>query len=154
MAEKELEFEGSDCSVIHEEVVNAIRPMLPADESLMDLADTFKIFSDFTRVKILCALMKAEDHMVEHKAHGKGVKHHDCHGECHGSECRPEMCVSDISVLLGMTKSSISHQLRILKQSNLVKYRKEGSVVYYSLADEHVKMIFNQGMAHVLEDEE
>ncbi|SHK46504.1 metalloregulator ArsR/SmtB family transcription factor [Fibrobacter sp. UWEL] len=137
MVEKEMEFEGSDCSTIHEEVVNAIRPMLPEDESLMDLADTFKIFSDFTRVKILCALMRAEEHMVDHKDHGY--------------ECRPEMCVSDISVLLNMTKSSISHQLRILKQSNLVKYRKEGSVVYYSLADEHVKTIFNQGMAHVLE---
>jgi ArsR family transcriptional regulator len=62
-----------------------------------------------------------------------------------------EMCVSDISVLLSMTKSSISHQLRILKHSNLVKFRKEGSVVYYSLADEHVKTIFNQGMEHVLE---
>lgn len=150
--DKEVEFEGSDCSIIHEEVVNAIRPMLPEDECLMDLADTFKIFSDFTRVKILCALMKAEDHMAEHCDHGKGAKKHECHGECHGNDCRPEMCVSDISVLLGMTKSSISHQLRILKQSNLVKYRKEGSVVYYSLADEHVKMIFNQGMAHVLED--
>lgn len=127
----DFEFEGSDCSCIHDEVVNAVRPKMPKDESLMDLADTFKIFSDFTRVKILCALMNAED------------------GKHEG-----EMCVSDISVLLGMTKSSISHQLRILKQSNLVKYRKVGSVVYYSLADEHVKMIFNQGMEHVLEDEE
>jgi len=148
MVEKEMEFEGSDCSTIHEEVVDAIRPMLPADESLMDLADTFKIFSDFTRVKILCALMRAEEHMDSHKSNkAKGR-------ECHGGDCRPEMCVSDISVLLNMTKSSISHQLRILKQANLVKYRKEGSVVYYSLADEHVKTIFNQGMAHVLEEEE
>lgn len=123
MVEKDLEFEGSDCSCIHDEVVEAVRVQMPEDESLMDLADTFKIFSDFTRVKILCALMKSE------------------------------MCVSDISVLLSMTKSSISHQLRILKQSNLVKYRKVGSVVYYALADDHVKMIFNQGMEHVLEEQ-
>ncbi len=122
MVEAELEFEGSDCTCIHDDVVNEVRAKMPQDESLMDLADTFKIFSDFTRVKILCALIHAE------------------------------MCVSDISVLLGMTKSSISHQLRILKQSNLVKYRKAGSVVYYSLADDHVKAIFNQGMEHVLED--
>lgn len=141
----EIELEGADCSCIHEEVVNALRPMMPEDENLMDLADIFKIFSDFTRVKILCALMRAEVHMASHK---KGIS------KCHGNDCRPEMCVSDISVLLNMTKSSISHQLRILKQSNLVKCRKEGSVVYYSLADEHVKMIFNQGMAHVMEDED
>jgi len=130
MVEKEIEFEGSDCSCIHDDVVNSVRSQMPIDESLMDLADTFKMFSDFTRVKILCALIKAED------------EHHS-----------GEMCVSDISVLLNMTKSSISHQLRILKQSNLVKYRKDGSVVYYSLADEHVKMIFNQGMEHVQEGE-
>lgn len=137
MGVNNVEFEGSDCSCIHDEVVNAVRPKMPADETLMDLADSFKIFSDFTRVKILCALIQSENCGDEHHIGSNG-----------------EMCVSDISVLLGMTKSSISHQLRILKQSNLVKYRKVGSVVYYSLADEHVKMIFNQGMEHVLEDEE
>jgi ArsR family transcriptional regulator len=119
--ENDIELEGTDCTCIHDDVVKAVRPRIPEDELLMDIADIFKIFSDFTRVKILCALMNAE------------------------------MCVSDISVLLSMTKSSISHQLRILKHSNLVKFRKEGSVVYYSLADEHVKTIFNQGMEHVLE---
>mgnify|MGYP000310915639 FL=1 len=61
------------------------------------------------------------------------------------------MCVCDISALLGMTKSSVSHQLRILKQSELVKYRKEGRIVYYSIADEHVESIFNEGMIHISE---
>ena len=113
---------GSDCNVIHEEVVAQVREQLPDDELLLDLADTFKLFADSTRVKILYALMEAE------------------------------MCVCDISVLLGMTKSSVSHQLRILKQSNLVKYRKAGRVVYYSLADEHVKTIISVAMEHVTEE--
>jgi DNA-binding transcriptional ArsR family regulator len=94
---------------------------MPADESLLDLADLFKVFSDSTRVKILCALFQAE------------------------------MCVCDIAVILGMTKSSISHQLRVLKQTKLVKYRRDGKVVYYSLADDHVKTVFDQGFVHVTE---
>jgi len=105
------DIDRCDCNTIHEEVVNDVR----------NLADIFKVFSDSTRVKILCALFRAE------------------------------MCVCDISVLLGMTKSSISHQLRILKQAKLVKYRKDGRVVYYSLDDEHVKSIFDQGLIHVCE---
>ena len=110
-----------DCESIHEDVVEAVRGVMPEDDVLMDLADAFKLFSDSTRVKILYAL----------KTH--------------------EMCVCDISVLLGMTKSSVSHQLRILKQSNLVKNRKNGRVVYYSLADEHVETIFSACMEHILE---
>lgn len=94
---------------------------MPDEDDLLDLAELFKVFGDSTRVKILCALLRAE------------------------------MCVCDIAVLLGMTKSSISHQLRILKQSKLVKYRREGRVVYYSLADEHVEHIFDQGLSHVCE---
>ena len=110
-----------DCESIHEDVVDAVRKVMPEDDVLMDLADALKLFSDSTRVKILYAL----------KTH--------------------EMCVCDISVLLGMTKSSVSHQLRILKQSNLVKNRKNGRVVYYSLADEHVETIFSACMEHILE---
>lgn len=110
-----------DCVVIHEEVVNQVRAKMPEDDILMDLADAFKIFSDFTRVKILYALIQAE------------------------------MCVCDISSLLGMTKSSVSHQLRVLRQSNLVKYRKEGRVIYYSIADSHVELIIKQCMEHVME---
>ena len=119
----DIELDRTDCTVIHHEVVDAVRGKMPDDDLLLDLADCFKLFSDSTRLKILYALMEAE------------------------------MCVCDISVLLGMTKSSVSHQLRVLKQSNLVKYRKAGRVIYYSLADDHVRTICKTGMEHVLEDE-
>ena len=95
------ELDRCDCNTIHEEVVEKVRSDMPDDDLLIDMADTFKLFCDSTRVKILYALMKAE------------------------------MCVCDISVLLNMTKSSVSHQLRILKSANLVKNRKVGRVVYY-----------------------
>ena len=114
-------FDRCDCNVIHEEVVASVRQSMPEDELLFDLADTFKLFADSTRIKILCALMEAQ------------------------------MCVCDISVLLNMTKSSVSHQLRILKQANLVKYRKAGRVVYYSLADDHVRTIISVAKEHVEE---
>jgi ArsR family transcriptional regulator len=119
----DIELDRTDCTVIHQEVVDRVRNKMPNDELLLDLADSFKLFSDSTRLKILYALMEAE------------------------------MCVCDISVLLGMSKSSVSHQLRVLKQSNLVKYRKAGRVIYYSLADDHVRTICRTGMEHVLEDE-
>ena len=119
----DVELDRVDCSVIHQEVVDQVRGKLPDDDLVLDLADTFKLFSDSTRLKILYALMEAE------------------------------MCVCDISVLLGMSKSSVSHQLRVLKQSNLVKYRKAGRVIYYSLADDHVRTICKMGMEHVREDE-
>jgi DNA-binding transcriptional ArsR family regulator len=119
-----MELDRTDCTVIHQEVVDRVKQVMPDEDLLLDLADTFKLFSDSTRLKILYALMEAE------------------------------MCVCDISVLLGMTKSSVSHQLRVLKQSNLVKYRKAGRVIYYSLADDHVRTICRMGMEHVLEDEE
>ncbi|MDD3305966.1 MAG: metalloregulator ArsR/SmtB family transcription factor [Acetobacterium sp.] len=115
------DIDRCDCHTIHETVVNDVRDHMPNEDDLIDLADLFKVFGDSTRVKILCALFQAE------------------------------MCVCDIAVLLGMTKSSISHQLRVLKQSKLVKNRKDGKVVYYSLADDHVKTIFDQGLAHVTE---
>ena len=115
------DIERCDCNTIHEEVVKAVLNEMPEDEVAMDLADTFKVFSDFTRIKILLALLNHE------------------------------MCVCDISALLGMTKSAVSHQLRVLKQSNLVKNRRDGKVVYYSIADEHVETIINNGMEHVLE---
>lgn len=115
------DFDRCDCHVIHESVVNEVREHMPEEEELLNLADLFKVFSDSTRIKILYALL------------------------------RSEMCVCDISVLLGMTKSSISHQLRVLKQTRLVKYRKEGKVVYYALDDEHVENIFKQGFLHITE---
>ncbi len=115
------DIDRCDCNIIHEAVVNEVREHMPEEDDLIDLADLFKVFGDSTRVKILSALFHSE------------------------------MCVCDIAVLLGMTKSSISHQLRILKQAKLVHYRKDGKVVFYSLADEHVKTIFDQGMLHVCE---
>lgn len=121
MCAYELDVDRCDCNIIHEDVVNDVREHMPDEDTLLDLADIFKVFSDSTRVKILYALFRAE------------------------------MCVCDIAVLLGMTKSSISHQLRILKQSKLVKHRKDGRVVYYSLADEHIKNIFDQGLIHICE---
>lgn len=121
MAPDTLEFGKSDCTVIHEDVVREVHRNMPEEDKLIDLADLFKVFGDSTRVRILCALFKNE------------------------------MCVCDIAVLLQMTKSAISHQLRILKQSKLVRNRREGKIVYYSLDDEHVKNIFDQGLAHVSE---
>ncbi|MDR1469917.1 MAG: metalloregulator ArsR/SmtB family transcription factor [Spirochaetaceae bacterium] len=121
MAKDALDVESCECSVIHEDVVAAVRKDMPDDETLLDLADLFKVFGDSTRVKIICALLRAE------------------------------MCVCDIAALVGMSKSAISHQLRTLRQTRLVKYRREGKVVYYSLQDEHVGTIFGQGLTHVSE---
>jgi ArsR family transcriptional regulator len=114
-------IERCDCEVIHDEVVNSVKQKMPQEETLYDLAELFKVFGDSTRIKILWALDEAE------------------------------MCVCDIAVLLNMTQSAISHQLRVLKQANLVKNRRDGKVVYYSLDDEHVKQIFEQGLTHINE---
>jgi ArsR family transcriptional regulator len=105
--------------MIHEEVIEKVRGKMPEDNTLTELADLFKIFGDPTRVKILSALFESE------------------------------MCVCDIAALLGMTDSAISHQLRTLRQTKLVKNRREGKTIYYSLDDEHVGTIFMQGLLHV-----
>jgi ArsR family transcriptional regulator, lead/cadmium/zinc/bismuth-responsive transcriptional repressor len=118
---KRLEPLLCDCTVIHEETVNLVREKMPVEENLYDLAELFKVFGDSTRIKILCALVESE------------------------------LCVCDIAALFSMTQSAISHQLRVLKQARLVKYRKDGKIVYYSLADEHVKQIFDQGLTHINE---
>ena len=110
-----------DCTVIHKDEVNRIKKQLPPEEILLDLAELFKVFGDSTRIRIISGLL---------------------HGE---------LCVCDIAALLGMTKSAISHQLRILRQSRLVKYRRDGKIVFYSLDDSHVGSIFNQGLEHVSE---
>ncbi len=115
------ELDRCDCNVIHEEIVNTVRDKMPLEENLYDLAELFKVFGDTTRIKILWALTESE------------------------------MCVCDIAVLLNMTQSAISHQLRVLKQTRLVKNRKDGKVVYYSLDDAHVKQIFDQGLIHINE---
>jgi ArsR family transcriptional regulator len=110
-----------DCDVIHDETVALARDRMPPEEDLYNLAELFKVFGDSTRIRILCALDEAE------------------------------MCVCDIAYLLNMTQSAISHQLRVLKQASLVRSRKDGKIVYYALNDEHVKMIFDQGMNHIRE---
>ncbi len=113
--------ENCNCLIIHEEIVNKVKKLLPDEFEIDRLSEFFKIMGDPTRLNILHSLITAE------------------------------MCVCDISGVLNMTHSSISHQLRILKQANLVKNRKEGKVVYYSLFDDHVKQIFNIGFDHINE---
>ncbi len=108
-----------DCTVIHEETVNRVMERMPEDDVLERSADFFKVVGDRTRIRILHALFHSE------------------------------MCVCDIAVLLDMNQSAISHQLRVLKQAGLVKYRREGKIVFYSLDDEHVMNILDQGLVHV-----
>jgi ArsR family transcriptional regulator len=121
MANKKIDFETCQCNVIHEEIIQSVNQQMPEDEQLYELADLFKVFGDSTRIKIMFAIFTEE------------------------------MCVCDIAALLGMTQSAISHQLRVLKQARLVKYRKDGKVVYYSLDDDHIKNIFDQGLNHIKE---
>ncbi|HBT51311.1 MAG TPA: metalloregulator ArsR/SmtB family transcription factor [Bacteroidales bacterium] len=122
MAKKIQPIERCYSDVIHEEIVNKVREKMPQEETLYDLAELFKVFGDSTRIKILWALDESE------------------------------MCVCDIAFLLNMTQSAISHQLRVLKQAGLVKSRREGKIVFYSLEDEHVKQIFDQGLIHISEE--
>ena len=110
-----------DCEVIHAEVVNDVKKRMPQDEDIYDLSDFFKVLGDSTRMKIIWALDESE------------------------------MCVCDIAVLLNMTKSAISHQLRALRNASLVKFRKEGKEVYYSLKDQHVRDLYEIGMEHIKE---
>ena len=110
-----------ECEEIHADVINHKRVSMPDEETLYDLSDFFKIFGDSTRISILFAI----------------------DGE--------PMCVCDIAELLGMTKSAVSHQLKILREANLVKTERQGKVVYYSLADNHVKEIIECGMSHINE---
>ena len=112
---------GCDFLFVHQDIVDRVNSAMPGEEELFDLAELFKVFGDSTRIKILYLLFEAE------------------------------MCVCDIAQLLGMTQSAISHQLRALKQSKLVKSRREGKTVFYSLADDHVHTILSQGMEHVAE---
>lgn len=106
---------------IHEESINKVKESIPSDETLYDLAELFKVFGDSTRIKILYALFTAE------------------------------LCVYDISQLLSVSQTAVSHQLRVLKTNKLVKSRKEGKNVFYSLADDHVYSIINQGIEHIEE---
>ena len=112
--------EFCSCDIVHENLIEIVKQKMPLEEKLYDVAELFKVFGDTTRIKIISALLESE------------------------------LCVCDIAELLNMSQSAISHQLRVLRQARLVKPRKEGKVVFYALDDEHVKMIFDQGLEHIL----
>ena len=119
MSEQEPVLEQCDYMHLHEKVIEQVQEEMPEEEILYDLAELFKVFGDSTRIKILYVLFQSE------------------------------MCVCDIAQLLNMSQSAISHQLRVLKQAQLVKYRREGKTVFYSLADAHVNTILNHGLEHI-----
>lgn len=118
---KGTEVECCEVTCVHKDAVLRVQKKLPEEVLLKELADFYKVFGDLTRIKILCVLLESE------------------------------MCVCDLAEVLGMTQSAISHQLRVLKQMKLVKNRREGKTVYYSLSDGHIQTIINQGMEHITE---
>lgn len=116
------EIEVCDFLAIHEDAVKDVVANLPDEDTIFELAELYKIFGDHTRIRILCVLW-------EH-----------------------ELCVCDIAKLLSMTDSAISHQLRVLKSARLIKYRRDGKTVFYSLADEHVRTLINCAIDHIREE--
>ena len=112
---------ASSCNAIHEDVVARVYAAMPKEKTFYALADLYKMFADSTRVQILWAL-----------------------------SCE-KMCVCDLAVLLGMSKSAISHQLKSLRLASLVTHQRQGKNVYYSLADNHIKDIFEKGFEHIKE---
>ena len=108
-----------DCNIIHDDIVEKVKQGLSKNEDLVRAAELFKVMSDPTRLKIVNSLMLAE------------------------------ICVCDLSSLLGMSQPAVSHHLKVLRQTRLVKYRREGKTVYYKLDDEHVANVFYQGLLHV-----
>ena len=111
-----------DSKEIHEDLLKIVNATMPPETELYDLAELFKVFGDSTRIRILFVL------------------------------CEAEVCVCDLAEVLNMTQSAISHQLRILKQNKLVKSRRDGKSIFYSLADSHVRSIIAQGREHIEED--
>ena len=122
--QKDLDKEPVCCETVevHEDLLRIVEQTMPEETELYDLAELFKVFGDSTRIRILFVLSSAE------------------------------VCVCDLARVLNMTQSAISHQLRILKQNKLVKSRREGKSIFYSLADEHVRTIIDQGREHIEED--
>jgi ArsR family transcriptional regulator len=118
---KEDELDCCDTMEIHEDLLKIVNETMPEETELYDLAELFKVFGDSTRIRILFVLFEAE------------------------------VCVCDLAEVLHMTQSAISHQLKILKQSRLVKSRREGKSVFYSLADDHVRSMIDQGREHIEE---
>ena len=113
--------EMCDCDAIHDDLVEIVKKKMPQEKESVKLSDFFKVFGDNTRIKIMWALDESE------------------------------LCVCDLAVLLNMTKSAISHQLGFLKNANLIKSRKDGKVVFYSLHDDHIKAVFEKGLEHIRE---
>lgn len=113
--------EVCDCNEVHKELLEIVNKKLPDEERLYDLAELFKVFGDSTRIRILFVLFEAE------------------------------VCVCDLAEALSMTQSAVSHQLKVLKQAKLVKNRREGKSIFYSLADDHVRTIIQHGLDHVEE---
>ena len=122
MIQEDKRIEACDCNVIHEDVIQRVKKQMPDEEPIYEVADLFKVFGDSTRARIICALSISE------------------------------LCVCDLSALLDMSQSAVSHQLRTLKQARIVKNRRSGKVVYYSLDDEHITSLFHVAFEHVMED--
>lgn len=120
--EKELDGEICDCEHVHSDVVEYVENVLPDEDVLYEIAELFKVFGDSTRTRIISALFEKE------------------------------LCVCDIADLLHMTKSAVSHQLRTLRQTKIVKSRRSGKEIFYSLDDEHIKKIYQMALEHLKED--
>ena len=118
-----MEEEILECvdKAIHPESIKRVKKHILSYDKIFDLAELFKVFGDSTRMKIISALLEEE------------------------------LCVCDIAMIINSTQSAVSHQLRVLKQAKLVTYRKSGKVVYYALADDHVRQIFEKGCEHIEE---
>ena len=115
------QIECCDCNEIHEDLLKIVNDTMPEETELYDLAELFKVFGDSTRIRILYALFESE------------------------------LCVGDIAQLLNLSQSAVSHQLKLLKDAKLVKFRREGKIIFYALDDEHVRTIISMGMEHVEE---
>lgn len=118
----ELEAVCCETTEVHQELLKIVNETMPEETELYDLAELFKVFGDSTRIRILFVLFEAE------------------------------VCVCDLAHVLNMTQSAISHQLKILKQNRLVKSRREGKSIFYSLADDHVRTMIAQGREHIEEN--
>ena len=114
---------NSDFLAVHEDVVKRVLDKQPAEEELYDLAELFKVFGDSTRIRILHALLETE------------------------------LCVGDMAQILNLSQSAVSHQLKILKDAKLVRFRREGKIIFYALDDEHVRNILSMGVEHVEEED-
>ena len=121
MAQRRQDEALCGCTIIHEDIVNKVSQEMRSPETLYHMAGTFKVLSDPTRLKIINALLLEE------------------------------MCVCDISALLNMSQPAIAHHLKSLRQTRLIKYRREGKMAYYSLDDEHIRMLFDQCVSHITE---